>query len=141
MFIVSPKSHAQAGGGGDPLLADTMANVWTVIGMMAGGAVLGLSTLSFVDEPSENLDHIVTGGAIGIILGVGIVGFMQATKSQEIYEQSMGSRSSVSPSNWRYNLKATDLSIGPMTTARGRLNAQNLKISKDSVFIPLHFTF
>ena len=55
-----------------------------------------VSTLSFVDEPSENLDHIVTGGAIGIILGVGIVGFMQATKSQEIYEQSMGSRSSVS---------------------------------------------
>lgn len=139
-FVFSSSSYAQDGKG-DPLLADTMTNVWTVVGMMGGGAILGLSTLSFVDEPSENLDHIVTGGAIGIIIGVGIVGYMQATKSQEIYEQSVGGQASVSPSRWRYNFKATDVQASPISTTGSRLSAQNTNISKDALLIPLHFTF
>jgi hypothetical protein len=145
LFLFSSSTQAQEGGagGGDPLLADTMANVWTVVGMMGAGAILGLSTLSFVEEPSEELDNIVTGGAIGIIIGVGIVGYMQATKSQELYEASAGAgpQASVAPSRWRYNFKATDATSSPLTTTSSQLSAQNSNLSKDAVLIPLHFTF
>jgi apolipoprotein N-acyltransferase len=53
-----------------------------------GGAILGLSTLSFVEEPKNHLKNILVGGAIGIIVGVGIVAYSQATKSESIYKQS-----------------------------------------------------
>lgn len=150
-LTVSGQVRAQAAGGGnaDPILADTMANVWIVVGTMGGGAILGLSTLSFVDEPSENLDHIVTGGAIGIIIGVGIVGFLQATKSQQLYEQSVGgpgggqaSATSVKEnSHWRYQFKAKDLNPSPISTSSSLLQANHGQVSKDAVLIPLNFTF
>lgn len=84
LLLASAQSYAQ--GKEDPLVADTMKNIWIVTGVAAAGAVLGLSTLSFVDEPSENLKNIVTGGAIGVIVGVGIVAYQQATKSKEMYQ-------------------------------------------------------
>ena len=59
-----------------------------VAGLGAFGAVLGLSTLSFVDEPGDHLKNIVTGGAIGIIIGVGLVAFNQATKSKDLYDEN-----------------------------------------------------
>lgn len=156
-LFLSTEVRAQAAGGGaggaDPLLADTMANVWIVVGMMGGGAILGLSTLSFVEEPSENLDHIVTGGAIGIIIGVGIVGFLQATKSQELYEQSVGGpgagqaslyrspENSNENSRWRYQFKARDFNPSPISTSSSLLQASQGAVSKDAVLIPLNFTF
>lgn len=86
LLITSLPAFSQAGGADDPLIADTMKNVWIVAGVGAAGAVLGLSTLSFVDEPSEHLKNIVTGAAIGIIVGVGIVAYLQGTKSKEMYQ-------------------------------------------------------
>src|SRR5690606_10255011 len=59
-----------------------------VAGAGVGGAILGLSTLSFVEEPSEHMKNILVGGAVGIIVGVGLVAYMQATKSETIYKQS-----------------------------------------------------
>jgi hypothetical protein len=43
-----------------------------------GGAVLGLSTLSFVDKPSDHYNNILMGAAIGIIIGVVYVAYNQA---------------------------------------------------------------
>ena len=60
--------------------------LYTVAGVGLAGSVLGLSTLSFVDEPGENLKNIVTGGSIGIILGVGIVAWKHASRSKDFYD-------------------------------------------------------
>lgn len=66
------------------VLDESLADLTLVLGAGIGGAVLGLSTLSFVDRPKDHLKNIAIGGAIGIVLGVGIAVFGQATKSQAI---------------------------------------------------------
>jgi hypothetical protein len=66
---------------GSGLLDDSVRDMTTVFASGAAGAVLGLSTLSFVDTPSDHLKNISVGGAIGIVIGVSIVVFNQAGKS------------------------------------------------------------
>ena len=51
--------------------------------MGAAGGVIGLSTLSFVEDPWDRLQNIVTGAAIGIIVGVGWLGYEQVIKSYD----------------------------------------------------------
>lgn len=63
------------------VLDESVQDLYVVLGAGAAGAVLGLSTLSFADKPGDKLGNITIGGAIGIIVGVGIVVFSQATKS------------------------------------------------------------
>lgn len=70
---------------------DSMRDITIVAGLGVGGAVLGLSTLSFVEEPSDHLKNIVVGGAIGIIIGVAVVAYSQASKSQQYFETSQTS--------------------------------------------------
>ncbi|MCB9091902.1 MAG: hypothetical protein H6621_02765 [Halobacteriovoraceae bacterium] len=53
----------------------------------AAGAVLGLSTLSFVDQPKEHWDNVLTGGALGIIAGVLYVAYRQANVPGTFEEQ------------------------------------------------------
>ena len=72
----------------DPLLDSSMRDAMTVVAMGTVGAVLGLSTLSFVEEPKEHLKNIVVGGAVGIIIGVGFVAWGQASKSKDSYQQT-----------------------------------------------------
>ena len=60
-------------------------------GAGAAGAILGLSTLSFVEKPGDHLKNVVAGAAIGIIVGVGVVAYLQATKSHDIYNQGNNS--------------------------------------------------
>lgn len=45
----------------------------TIIFTGLGGAVLGLSTLSFYGRPQDHLDNIGTGFALGIIAGTGLM--------------------------------------------------------------------
>jgi hypothetical protein len=52
--------------------------VATIIFAGLGGAILGLSTLSFYEEPQEHISNISSGFAVGIILGTGYVAY-QAT--------------------------------------------------------------
>jgi hypothetical protein len=84
-------------GGSTGILSDSLSDLYTVAGVGAAGSILGLSTLSFVDKPGENLKNIVTGGAIGIIIGVGIVAWSHATRSKNLYESSVFNRSSTMP--------------------------------------------
>ena len=67
---------------------ESVRDITTVVAIGAAGAVLGLSTLSFVEEPKDHLKNIVVGGAIGIIVGVGIVAYGAANKSKDLYEQT-----------------------------------------------------
>jgi len=68
----------------DELVDDTKNDILVVVGGGLAGAVLGLSTLSFVDEPKEHTRNILMGASIGIIAGVGYVAFSQANKSKEL---------------------------------------------------------
>lgn len=79
-------SASAQGGQQEDIFAQSMQDMWIVVGTTAGGAILGLSTLSFVDEPSEHLKNIVVGGAIGVIVGVGIVAYKQANVSKDLYK-------------------------------------------------------
>ena len=88
-FLVtnSNKGLAQEGSTSG-VFGESLRDLYTVAGVGAAGSVLGLSTLSFVDKPGENLKNIVTGGAIGIILGVGVVAWKHASRSKDVYETS-----------------------------------------------------
>ena len=81
-------------------LNSAMRDIYIVGGSSLVGAILGLSTLSFVNEPQEHFDNVVVGGALGIIVGVSIVVWMQATKSKAI----IGTKSDFKDS-WRYGRK------------------------------------
>ena len=70
--------------------AASVTDISTVAAIGAAGAILGLSTLSFVEEPKDHFKNVLIGGAIGVIIGVGVVAFKQAGLSQQQYIESQG---------------------------------------------------
>ncbi len=78
----------------DELMKNTWNDLYIVAGAGAGGGILGLSTLSFVDEPSEHLSNIWTGAAIGVIIGVIYVAYNSAQKAPEEMNGSVDFNSS-----------------------------------------------
>jgi len=80
LFIVINPIAGFAQESSDPL-DEPLQDISIVLGAGVVGAILGLSTLSFVDEPDEHYKNISIGGAIGLVVGVGVVVFSQATKS------------------------------------------------------------
>ena len=61
-----------------------MRDLFIVGGTGAMGAILGLSTLSFVEEPSEHLKNIYMGASLGVILGVSYVAYTTANRDKEL---------------------------------------------------------
>jgi len=56
--------------------ATTARNHFAVVMYSAmGGAVLGLSTLSFYDKPNEHTDNVTVGAAAGLLLGLAYVSY------------------------------------------------------------------
>ena len=95
--LITSKSFAQAAGGSSgssSLAQESLRDAYIVGGCGLAGAILGLSTLSFVDEPKEHTRNIVMGAAVGIVAGVAVVAYFQANSSRNI----MGT-SSISPIN------------------------------------------
>lgn len=80
---------AAAGDSGDDIIRDSMQDLSIVVGLGAGGAILGLSTLSFVDKPADHLNNILAGASLGIIAGVAVVAYKQATKSNSSYRAAV----------------------------------------------------
>ena len=66
------------------LADDSVRDILIVSGTGAMGAIIGLSTLSFVEEPSENFRNIYAGLAIGVMVGVAAVVYLTANKSSDI---------------------------------------------------------
>lgn len=64
----------------DDIIKSTQNDILLVAGAGAAGAVLGLSTLSFVKRPSKHLANIWTGAAIGVIVGVVFVAYNSAQR-------------------------------------------------------------
>jgi len=91
-LVLTLNAYAQESGGND-LIKDTVTDLSIVVAAGVTGALLGLSTLPFVEEPQEHLNNILIGGSIGIILGVGFVAYTQAMKGrstfQTVYEPSV----------------------------------------------------
>lgn len=67
----------------DDLVTNTQQDLMMVIGGGVGGAVIGLSTLSFYDKPSKHISNVWTGAAIGIIAGVVFVVYSSATRGHD----------------------------------------------------------
>jgi hypothetical protein len=80
----SSNLFAQSGKEDDQLLQNSGRDISIVVGAGAAGAILGLSTLSFVEKPGDHLKNIVVGGSIGIIIGVAVVAWTQASSSTQI---------------------------------------------------------
>ena len=64
-----------------PMESNFKSKLATVIFVGLGGAVLGLSTLSFYGEPEEHISNITTGFALGILAGTSYVVYDSATQS------------------------------------------------------------
>lgn len=69
--------------GEDDIIKNTQNDLLLVAGAGAGGAIIGLSTLSFYDKPSKNISNIWTGAAIGVIAGVVFVAYSSAQRGSE----------------------------------------------------------
>ncbi len=93
-LVLVQGAFAQDGGSEDDFVKNTQEDIITVGAAGAAGAILGLSTLSFVDKPSEHLGNIWTGAAIGVILGVVWVAYNSAQKGTEDLESSVDFNSS-----------------------------------------------
>lgn len=78
----------------DDIVKSTQNDILLIAGAGAAGAVIGLSTLSFVDKPSEHLPNIWTGAALGVIAGVVFVAYNSAQRGQEDLESSANFKTS-----------------------------------------------
>jgi hypothetical protein len=72
----------------DDIVKNTQNDITLVAASGAAGAVLGLSTLSFVDKPSQHISNIWTGAALGVIAGVIFVAYNSAQKGSEDLQSS-----------------------------------------------------
>lgn len=88
-LILAAPVWAQDDSAGEDIIRDSMQDLSIVVGLGVGGAVLGLSTLSFVEKPSDHLNNILAGASLGIIAGVAVVAYKQATKSNAGYRASV----------------------------------------------------
>ena len=67
----------------DDIMKSTQNDILIVATAGAAGAILGLSTLSFVDKPSQHISNVWTGAAVGVIAGVIFVAYNSAQKGSE----------------------------------------------------------
>lgn len=63
-------------------------NVATVLFASLGGAILGLSTLSFYDEPQEYTSNITLGALLGFTAGMGYLIYDSSRSVPVTYEYS-----------------------------------------------------
>ena len=83
LALFSQATYAQKSLGNKELIDSSITDLIIVGGTGSMGAILGLSTLSFVDEPSEHLKNVYMGASIGIIIGVSFVAYQTANREQE----------------------------------------------------------
>ena len=62
------------------------SQISTIVYMGLGGAILGLSTLSFYGRPQDRLSNIAIGFGVGVIIGAIWVTWKAARKPTELYE-------------------------------------------------------
>jgi len=93
VFALAGQSFAQSAGGpassaGDQRakgLAGPRRQLATIVFAGLGGAILGLSTLSFYGSPQNNLQNIPIGFGIGLIAGITFATARVIANPQELY--------------------------------------------------------
>src|ERR1700722_1998967 len=80
----------------------------TIVFAGLGGAILGLSTLSFYGRPQDQLSNIAIGFAVGIIAGTAYVTIRSAT-SRDYYDDNKQPQSS-------FNIPEQKFIYGPLVT-------------------------
>lgn len=100
--------------GSNELVNQTIGDLAIIVGAGAGGAILGLSTLSFYEKPKEHWKNITVGGALGVIAGVAVVVYLQATRNQTIVDEEEEARFKANPEfdyfarkNWHQEVVAS----------------------------------
>jgi hypothetical protein len=116
---------SSAGGGGvneqkGRALGGPRRQLATIIFAGIGGAILGLSTLSFYGRPQDELKNIAYGLAFGVFAGTAYVTYKAASNPQELY--------GVRPQN-EYDLDHTSAFSRPPSAPSGRPLAFNLKFA------------
>lgn len=81
--LLVPQAWAQEDGSEEDIVKSTQNDLVVVGAAGIGGAVLGLSTLSFYERPSKHVSNIWMGAALGIIAGVILVAVNYAQKGSE----------------------------------------------------------
>lgn len=96
LFAEESSSSSMGMGSSPKSLAaeESLQDLTIVFASGIAGGILGLSTLSFVNQPSAHLKNISVGAALGVILGVGIVVFSQASKNTSFAESFKNSSTS-----------------------------------------------
>lgn len=67
----------------EDFIKNTQNDLMIVAAAGGAGAILGLSTLSFVERPSNHIRNVWTGAALGVIAGVIYVAYNSAQKGTE----------------------------------------------------------
>jgi len=81
----APAAFAQGSNVDRPPSGGPRRQLGTIIYSGLGGAVLGLSTLSFYGRPQDKLANIAIGFAVGVIAGTIAVTYNAATNPDEFY--------------------------------------------------------
>lgn len=123
---------AQSLGANEPdLVEESVRDLMTVVAFGAGGAVLGLSTLSFVKRPSKHLKNIIIGGALGIIVGVGVVAYNQANQGKDFYWENAPAY--IPPTLWE--------EMGEQDTFMGQVAEQRNTVAASAPQLLFNFSF
>lgn len=104
-----------AGESAGPASGGPRKQLATIIYAGLGGAVLGLSTLSFYGRPQDKLANIAIGFAVGVIVGTSVVTYNAATNPDEFYGPSGGD----DRQSWRYRFDDDDIQSRRMAGAAG----------------------
>ncbi len=84
-LLSSAPTFAQGTTADKPPTGGPRRQLGTIIYAGLGGAVLGLSTLSFYGRPQDKLANIAIGFAIGVIGGTAAVTYSAATNPDDFY--------------------------------------------------------
>jgi hypothetical protein len=120
LFLGAPllKSAMAQNGADEEILIKTQNDLMLIGAAGAGGAILGLSTLSFVEMPSKQIYNIWAGAAIGVIVGVVYVAYNSAQSGSEDLQSSQEFNSF---ERFAWHAKNTEIQNLPQAQFAGQL--------------------
>ncbi len=109
--LLTAVAFAQEGNEDDDIVKNTQNDILFVAGAGAAGAIIGLSTLSFVDKPSQHISNVWTGAALGVIAGVIFVAYNSAQRGTEDLQSEEASLDFNSSERMAWHRKSSALTI------------------------------
>ena len=85
LCLATQLAWAQDEEGEEEAAAGPRQHASTIIYAGLGGAVLGLSTLSFYGSPQDHLQNVAVGFALGVLVGTGLITYKAVSAPEEFY--------------------------------------------------------